>query len=64
MMILNREFISFITLTYVTFVDSNSVHDERPDGLLEELQNYDFTPGDVSTYATLYNQDRILILIS
>ena len=57
----SKDFIYLMILTCLGFVE---LRDERPDGLLEELQNYDFKPGDLSTYATLYNQDRILILIS
>ena len=62
-MILNRELISLILFNCFTLVALSSVFDESPDGLLEDLQNHVFTPGDVSTYPTLYNQNRILLMM-
>ena len=56
----SKELIYLITFACHNFVELSSVFDESPDGLLEELHTYDFTPGDVSTYRTLYNRNRIV----
>ena len=53
----SKKLIYSISLICLILAESSSVFDESPDGLMEELQNYAFTPGDVSTYPTLYNQN-------
>ena len=56
----SKKFIFLISLICLSLGELSSVFDESPDGLLEELHTYDFTPGDVSTYRTLYNRNRIV----
>ena len=59
----SKKLIYLISLICLSLVELSSVFDKSPDGLVDELQNYVFTPGDVSTYPTLYNQNRILLMI-
>ena len=60
----SKKLIYLIILTCLSFVELSSVFDESPDGLIEELQDYVFTPGDVSTYPTMYYRNRIGYLVS